>query len=197
LSVIEDQARVLYRIMRARYSLAKAQVAARRSRYGYLALALMLVYLIVLSLGIVVYATSTGIPPLTIMTATLIQVPFYVFVWGFLGGVAWSMYSAAYWARRNPFNPQYLVWHIAHPWISAVLGGAVSLVLIGGLSSISSFDPNAQPGSSLLSLTSFVAGFSTHSLWKLLDQRVRGFLGLKGTKRQIHEAVDTKFSSSN
>ena len=191
-----EKAQVMYCIMRARYSLAKAQEFSQWDKYGYFAIVVESLYLIALPLLIILYAQFSTSPITTteIMNLLILNVPIYVFIWGFLGGVSWSIYSAAYWAKRRLFDRHYLPWYFAHPWISAVLGGAVSLIILGGLASFMQSSAGSvgtvatTPSiSALLSLVSFMAGFSTNSLWKLLDRTVRNMLNVKGSNRNIHE----------
>lgn len=182
-----EKSHVMYCIMRARYSLAKAQEFADWDKYGYLAIVLESLYLIGLPLAILSYARFVNAPATSIMASTMLQVPFYVFVWGFLGGVSWSIYSAAYWSKHRLFDRHYFSWYLVHPWVSAVLGGAVTLIAMGGLTSLGAFNPNSQPGTSLLALISFVSGFSTNTLWKLLDTSVRKFFNIKKSSRNVHE----------
>ena len=89
-----EKSHVMYCIMRARYSLAKAQEFSDWDKYGYLAILLESSYLIGLPLAILAYSRFANIPTINIMTSMMLQVPFYVFVWGFLGGISWSIYSA-------------------------------------------------------------------------------------------------------
>lgn len=182
-----DKPQAMYCVMRARYSLAKAQEFAEWDRYGYFAIAIESLYLIGIPIVTVLYSNQSGIATSELMTRPIFQVPLFVFVWGFLGGVSWSIYSAAYWSKRRLFDRHYLSWYLAHPWISAVLGGAVALIVLGGLASFGSFDANTQPGSAILALVSFVSGFSTNSIWKLIDRTVRRILDVKGSNRNVHE----------
>lgn len=182
-----DRPRAMYCIMRARYSLSKAHEFSDWNKFGYIAILIESLYLVAIPIGTLLFAKQSGVTTTELMASPIFQVPFYVFVWGFLGGVSWSVYSAAYWSKRRLFDKHYLSWYLAHPWISAVLGGAVSLIVLGGLASLGTVDINVQPGSSILSLVSFVAGFSTNSIWKLLDRTVRRILDVKGSNRNIHE----------
>lgn len=181
------RAHVMYCISRARFSLAKASECSKSRTSDMIALTVGFVYLIGLPLGIHVYAEWQDTTISAVMKGAMVQVPFFVFVWGFLGGTSWSIYSAAYWSKRRLFDDSYLGWHVAHPFVSAVLGAAVSLVVLGGLTSLGDFVPGSLPGSALLSLISFVAGFSTNTLWKYLDRTVRKLLGLKGSGADIHD----------
>lgn len=151
-----DKPQAMYCVMRARYSLAKAQEFAEWDRYGYFTIAIESLYLIGIPIVTVLYSNQSGIATSELMIRPIFQVPLFVFVWGFLGGVSWSIYSAAYWSKRRLFDRNYLSWYLAHPWISAVLGGAVALIVLGGLASFGSFDANTQPGSALLALVGFV-----------------------------------------
>lgn len=124
------------------------------------------------------------------------QVPVFVILWGFLGGVAWCLYGAAYWSNRRLFDSHYFPWYIAHPWISAVLGAVMALLILGGLSSLGTFDPTTDVGVALLSVVSFVAGFSTHKFWKLLDRSVAKLLGEKESERTIQEEAEKALTPS-
>lgn len=126
-----NKSRAMYCIMRARYSLMKAQEFAEWDKWGYFAILLESLYLLGLPIGIFLYSSTMNMPLVDIMTSAMLQVPFYVFVWGFLGGISWCIYSAAYWSKRRLFDRHYLAWYLAHPWISAVLGGAASLLVLG------------------------------------------------------------------
>jgi hypothetical protein len=89
------------------------------------------------------------------------------------------MYCAAYWAKRRLFDKHYILWYLAHPWLSAVLGGVVSLVILGGMASIGGAENGlpSEPRMALLAIVSFFAGFNTHKVWKSLDQISAKLLG--------------------
>lgn len=167
----------MYCLLRARQSLAKAQEAATCEIWGYCVITVELLYLLTIIIGrLWLHGHVEGILELRFHT-----VPLYVFIWEFLGGVAWCMYCAAYWAKRRLFDKHYILWYLAHPWLSAVLGGAVSLVILGGLASIGGAE-NGSPSPSearmaLLAIVSFFAGFNTHKVWKLLDRSAAKLLG--------------------
>lgn len=178
-------------VVKARYWLHKAEACAGWHNWGLGVLWLELLYLLSVPAAIFFYMTGTGIKNLdTIMSYGFQIAPLYVFIWGFLGGVAWCMYSAAYWTTRRLFDRYYLTWYIAHPWISAVVAGAVSLVFYAGLVAISPGD--ADPGiafAATISVVSFVTGFSTKYIWGVLDRNVKKLLGDTGGERSEIEDI--------
>jgi len=124
----------------------------------------------------------------SIMADTTLKVPFYVFVWGFLGGVSWCIYCAAQAARFRLFDRYHLAWYFAHPWISAILGGAVACLVLGGLSGLGAMKSEDNVAlATLLSLVSFVAGYSTTVVWKVLDKAVRKIFGDPDPIQRVHE----------
>lgn len=190
-----EKARTMYCIVRARFSLAKALECSRSNIWGLIAVLLECAYLFAIPIAVISYSAINKIP-ITDMgirsfgeAITILNVPRYVFFWGFLGGVSWCIYRAAYWAKRRLFDRYYFVWYVTHPFISAVLGGATSLLFIGGINSLSAgFSVNSQTGSALLSLISFFAGFSTNAIWKQLDNAASKIFGRKiGRKNNPHE----------
>ena len=174
-----QRSKAMYSIMRAREALASSQEFVGWSRFGYLAIAIETIYLIAVPLLFVLYSRAANVSGASIMSDVILQLPFYVLAWGFIGGSAWCIYSAAYWTKRRLFDRHYLAWYIACPWLSAAVGSAVALAVLGLFSMISSFNPNSQPGAAILSLLAFLAGFSANALWKLLDRTIRRIAGDK------------------
>jgi hypothetical protein len=189
--------------------LRNAEKCASETKWGYLAIAVELAYLF-LTLGapilLILWAgTSREISSVQeglsrLADFRLFEVPLFLFVWGFLGGIVWCLYSAAYWTRARLFSKQYVAWHIAHPWVSAVLGAGASFLVFAGLAGItgsaldieqirSSAEGTAYPSvlMATLAVISFVAGFSTRHLWNILDQSVRRLFGDSGGKRTFLE----------
>lgn len=162
-------------------ALAKAREGARWHRWSYLAIGIQLLYLFAVPMGL--WMASLQLSPWMnmkkdVLASTLFHTPFEVFVWGFLGGVCWCLYFACYWVKRRLFDCDYLAWYIAHPWLSAVLGGIISLLVGGGLASLSG--QAASPSEAravILVVMSFVAGFSTNRIWKFLDHTLCKLLG--------------------
>jgi hypothetical protein len=175
-----------YCMVMARYELIKAQEAAKYFLLGYLAILVEFLYL-ALVVVFVISLISIGTPPDKLPDTTIFHVPLYVLLWGFLGGVSWCLYSAAYWSNKHLFDTHYFPWYLANPWISAVLSGAVAMLIIGGLSAVGEFDPASTAGIAILSVTSFVVGFSTHKFWKLLDRTVAKILGVNESDSVIKE----------
>ena len=162
----------------ARYELIKAQESAKYHLLGYLAVLIEFLYL-GLTVALVVSVSSFGTSLAKLESITVFYVPLFVLVWGFLGGVAYCLYGAAYWSNRRLFDAHYFPWYLAHPWISVVLSGAMAILIIGGLSALGTFDPRSVQGVAVLSVTSFIAGFSTHEFWKILDRTIKKILGGK------------------
>jgi len=178
---------VMYCLMRARYSLEKAKEAANGgARWAYVAMGVQMLYLILVPIVLWLFSQLYSMSIHDVMDDTWYHVPVYVFIWGLHGGIPWCLYNAAYWLKRNLFDKRYLAWYIAHPWISAVLGGAISLLVIGGLTSFGA-DSQSEARSALLSLSSFIAGFSTNLIWQLLDRRIRKLLG--GDEKKSEKAI--------
>lgn len=110
-----------------------------------------------------------------------------VLLGGFLGGVAWCLYNAAYWIKNRLFDAATCCWYVVHPWLSALLGGVMALMILGGLSSLGSISFEPKPAlMAALTLVSFAAGFSTNQFWKLLDRMVQKVLG-NGGERHAQE----------
>jgi hypothetical protein len=188
----KDISYAMYCILRARGSLAKALECVEKKHRGWIAIAIGVFYLLLIPGTVVAYNLKTGMPYddiVKVMSAeTVLHVPRYVFLWGFLGGVSWCIYSAAHWTKRRLFDPHYLPWYIAHPWVSSVLGGASSLMIIGGLHSLTKgIEADKAVVPALLSLVSFLAGFSTHQFWKRLDKIVAKLFGGEDVERVRHE----------
>lgn len=182
----------MYCILRARGSLAKAQECVEKKYRGWMAITIEVVYLFLIPLTVIAYHWNTGMPYVDIVMAmtaqTVLHVPRHVFFWGFLGGASWCIYNAAHWSKRRLFDPYYLPWYIAHPWVSSVLGGASSLLIIGGLNSLTKgIEADKEVIPALLSLVSFIAGFSTHQVWKRLDKIVAKLFGGEDVERVRHE----------
>jgi hypothetical protein len=157
----------MYCLLRSQASLAKAEEFILKKNRGFIAIGIEVFYLLLIPTIVIIYHMVTKIDYGKIMSdgniETILHVPRYVFMWGFLGG----------------FDPYYMAWYIAHPWVSAVLGGAVSLAISGGLNSLAKggIDKDGPVITALLSLASFIAGFSTHQIWKRLDKMVSKSLG--------------------
>ena len=66
----------------------------------------------------------------------------------------------------------------------------MAMLIIGGLSALGTFDPTSVVGIAILSVTSFIAGFSTHEFWKLLDRTVTKMLGGKESENMAQEQVE-------
>jgi hypothetical protein len=203
-----QEAEVMFFISRARYSLAKAKESSSCKGIiaGYVAVFCEIIYLVTLPYLIYRYSLFRSTTMSEIVDCPVLQVPCYVFVWGFLGGVSWCIYHAAYWSKRRLFDRSYLPWYVAHPWISAVLGAAVSLLILAGLTGLAFAGADRDvpeslriwnlPASALLSVTSFAAGFSTHSLWKFLVRTVSNALNVKGGRDLPEEISETVIASA-
>jgi hypothetical protein len=188
----KDISYAMYCILRARGSLAKAQECVEKKNRGLMAITIEVLYLLLIPVTVVAYHVNTGMLYADIvrnMTAeTVLHVPRYVFFWGFLGGASWCIYNAAHWTKRRLFDPYYLPWYIAHPWVSSILGGASSLMIMGGLNSLTKgIEADKDVAPALLSLVSFIAGFSTHQVWKRLDKIVSKLFGGEDVERARHE----------
>jgi hypothetical protein len=181
-----QKTQIMYCLIRARYALAKAQQFIKWAVWGYAAILVEFLYLAGVHFVLLVYPGQKAIEASTVMTNTLL-VPLYVIVWGFLGGLSWCIYSAVDWSKRRLFDKHYFVWYLAHPWLSAILGGAISLLVIGGLHSLGA-ESESPARSALLSLISFFAGFSTNIVWKVIDRNVRKLLG-DTDKQEGHEDI--------
>ena len=72
-----------------------------------------------------------------------------------------------------------------------MLGAAISLLIIGGMSSFGA-ETQKPSGTALLSLLSFFAGFSTNLIWHVFDHRIRKLLGEaeKNSEKAVLEASD-------
>jgi hypothetical protein len=195
-----DNSRAMYCIMQARCSLVYAEECVKWITLGGIVILIELAYLALLPVLMVLYAYFLGFTIESVvsdaielmMTKSLLHIPDYVFVWGFLGGAVWCLNDAALWSKQRLFDKHHLVWYIAHPWVSAVLGGAVALIILGGLSNITAAASPAATTpatAALLSLVSFVAGFSTDSIWKLLDRAMRKLLNDEQTIAKKHREV--------
>jgi hypothetical protein len=82
----------MYCLLRARYSLAKAAEAGACEIWGYCAVMVELLYLATVLIG----RLWLGVHAESILNERFHTVPLFVFVWGFLGGVTWCIYCAAY-----------------------------------------------------------------------------------------------------
>jgi hypothetical protein len=178
-----------YYLLNGRFWLSRAEECSTTCKWGAIAIAIELVYLILMAIGI--YYSNESLR--TLGSNWLMIVPFHVVAWGFLGGVAWCMYSAAFWATRRLFDKNYLVYYIAHPWVSAVLGSAVSLLFFAGLAGLTSTAPgnDAFAFNATISVVSFVSGFSAKYSWQTLDRAIRKLFGESGgEKSAVTKASD-------
>src|SRR5262249_40257888 len=111
---------VMYCILRAQGSLTKAQECVEKKHRGWIAIRFGLAYLLAIRVTVIWYHLWTGEPYEALMKfgnpETILHVPRFVFLWGFLGGVSWCIYNAAYWSKQRLFDPYFLHWYIAHPW---------------------------------------------------------------------------------
>jgi hypothetical protein len=182
----------MHDLLQARFALAKAQQGVSWQGWSYLAIGLELCYLVAVACGLLLYTARTQMAPADLLAGHLLYVPGYVFVWGLLGGISWCLYWASHWSKQRLFDRYYLSWYVAHPWLSALLGGTVALLIGGGLASVGAApEPTAPTRAALLSLASFFAGFSTNMIWKLLDRSARKLLGAeeKGKLEEVSTAV--------
>ena len=180
-------------ISTARHWLNMAIDCAGWHKWGIAALLLELLYLVTLPVLLFVIILATDLSREDVVNSTFRTVPMFVFVWGFLGGVAWCMYSGSYWTTRRLFDKHYLAWYISHPWMSAVLGAAVSLLVYAGIVGLTNSDASGStPFHASVSAVSFVAGFSTKYFWKVLDANVRKLFGETGGERSIIEGVSAE-----
>lgn len=99
-------------------------------------------------------------------------------LWAFLGGVAWCMYGLMTWYSKRLFNMHYVFWYLLHPWLSAIVGGALTLALLGGLFAVQ------NQSTSIMSLASFVVGLSTFQFMKLLIKTIATLLGGDATNSE-------------
>ena len=174
----------------ARHWLNRAVDCAGWHKWGIAALLLELMYLVALPVILVTAMIATDMPREQIVDSTLRTVPLSVFIWGFLGGVAWCMYSGSYWTTRRLFDKHYIAWYIGHPWMSAVLGAAVSLLFYVGIVGLSDSDASGTTAfQATVSVVSFVSGFSTKYFWKVLDTGVRKLFGETGGERSVIEGT--------
>jgi hypothetical protein len=137
------------------------------------------------SMTILLLIKTSGVSGQALLTTPCHLVPVFVLMGGFLGGVAWCLYNAVYWIRHRLFDASTCCWYVVHPWLSALLGGVMALIILGGLSSLGSVTLGTPPPPSLaaaLTLASFAAGFSTNQFWKLLDRTIRKFFGDSGER---------------
>jgi hypothetical protein len=190
-----DNPRTRYLCWRAVAALARAQELAASSwhRLGaYAVTGLELGYLLAVPAAFLVLMQASGVSGPALLATQCHLVPVFVLMGGFLGGVAWCLYNAVYWIKQRLFDAATCCWYIVHPWLSALLGGVMALMILGGLSSLGAVPPATPPPPALaaaLTLVSFAAGFSTNQFWKLLDRTMRKFLG-DGGERQIQEQED-------
>jgi hypothetical protein len=150
---------------------------------------LELIYLLAVPTTILLLIKTSGVSGADLLATKCHVVPVFVLMGGFLGGVAWCLYNAVYWIKQRLFDASTCCWYVVHPWLSALLGGVMALMIMGGLSSLGSISPDTAPAPALaaaLTLVSFAAGFSTNQFWKLLDRTMRKFLG-DGGERQTQE----------
>ena len=168
-------------LLNGRFWLGRAEECSTTCKWGVIAIAVELAYLILIVVGICYSNKNLR----TMSSDWLMIVPLHVIAWGFLGGVAWCMYSAAFWTTRRLFNKHYLVWYIAHPWVSAVLGSAVSLLFFAGLAGLTPTDTQGVTlaFSATISVVSFVTGFSTKYFWQILDRAIRKLFGESGGEK--------------
>jgi hypothetical protein len=104
-----------------------------------------------------------------------------------------STYSAAESLKRRLFDSYQLGWYVAHPWISALLGATAGLLILGGLSTVSSVklaagDDSVTAAAALLSLISFATDYSTVFIWGKLNNVVHKVFG----KANVQQALDEK-----
>jgi hypothetical protein len=186
-----------YLLLKAWYALARAQeiAASTGHRLGaYAVTSLELCYLLAVPAAVLVLIHAAEVSGPALLATKFHLVPVFVLLGGFLGGVAWCLYNAVYWIKNRLFDAATCCWYVVHPWLSALLGGVMALMILGGLSSLGSVSPDGVPSPSLaaaLTLVSFAAGFSTNQFWKLLDRTVRKVLG-DGGERQSQEQEEGK-----
>lgn len=191
-------------LLTARYWLGLAEEGASWYKWGTTALLIGLVYLIGIPVGVSTYCRyAQGHTPLAEFCTslgnshwTLGSVLVWAFIWGFAGGVIWCMYTGAFWTTRRLFDKNYLIWHIVHPWVCAVLGMAVCLLIYAGLAGLTTSATSAasstKPAESLvatIAVVSFVTGFSTKYFWRLLDRNVRRLFGEGQGGRDLIERI--------
>ena len=187
-----DSPRTRYLLWKALSALSRAQEIANSTRHYVGACAvtgLELVYLLAVPTTILLLIKTSGVSGADLLATKCHVVPVFVLMGGFLGGVAWCLYNAVYWIKQRLFDASTCCWYVVHPWLSALLGGVMALMIMGGLSSLGSVSPDTAPAPALaaaLTLVSFAAGFSTNQFWKLLDRTMRKFLG-DGGERQTQE----------
>jgi hypothetical protein len=191
----QDDPRTRYLYWRAMAALSRAQELADSSWHragAYAVTGLELGYLLAVPATILLFMQTSGVSGPALLATQCHLVPVFVLMGGFLGGVAWCLYNAVYWIKQRLFDAATCCWYVVHPWLSALLGGVMALMILGGLSSLGSVEPTTPPPPALaaaLTLVSFAAGFSTNQFWKLLDRTMRKFLG-DGGERQIQEQED-------
>jgi hypothetical protein len=188
----QDAPRTRYLLWKALSALTRAQDIANSTwhRVGaYAMTALELGYLLSVPAALLVLSKVFNVKSPDLLATQCHLVPVFVLMGGFLGGVAWCLYHAVYWIKQRLFDASTCCWYVVHPWLSALLGGVMALMVLGGLSSLGSVSVDKALSPSLaaaLTLVSFAAGFSTNQFWKLLDRSMRKFLG-DGGERQTQE----------
>jgi hypothetical protein len=185
---------VLHSLVIARQLRARARESLRWRRWGYGALIIEIVYVLILLGGLFAYQYIYGEEPNKALWFQMTHIPLYIFVWGFLGGIAWCTYSAANDLKRRLFDSYQLGWYVAHPWISALLGATAVLLVLGGLSTVSSVKLEPDGGlptaaAALLSLVSFATGYSTIFIWGMLDRVIRAMFHQDNIDQKLQQQI--------
>lgn len=184
----QDGSRTRYLLWKAGAALARAKEIAQspwHRRGGYAVAILELFYLLLAVPMVMILCKDFDLKALFTFQSPCAYG--FVLLGGFLGGVAWCLYNAAYWIKNRLFDAATCCWYVVHPWLSALLGGVMALMILGGLSSLGSISSEPKPALlAALILVSFAAGFSTNQCWKLLDRVVRKVLG-NGGERHAQE----------
>lgn len=124
---------------------------------------------------------------IALRTEYLLNVPIFSFIWGFIGGICWCLYSFTYWVKRRMFNQDYVIWYMLCPIVSSMVGSVTTLVVLGGLTTFGVPNTDSKGGpivlpeinyqlASILSIVSFLGGFSTQRFWTVLDSMVASIL---------------------
>lgn len=169
----------------ARHAWHKAIISANSNKFGYAVVVIELLYLLGVFIGYYFLYKYLPVPishdfyESRMVKSTFLQVPVVVYIWGFIGGATWCAYSACFWMKRRMFDSAYLIWYIAHPFVSSFLGAIAAVLVLGGVETFSKSEDLSKPSINLLILISFIAGFSANNIWKTIDKYVRKTFGDK------------------
>ena len=107
------------------------------------------------------------------------MIPLYVFIWGGVGACVYLMYACYTHIAARDFDHYYVPWYLMRPIMGSILAAAVYLIfvsvpdVIGLNASGSSVEEN---GRYMLSLISFLAGFSVRFSFNALERTIEKLL---------------------